>query len=833
MALLRRITLIATSVAVLSGGAVASASSAAASGIPAPTLVSPANSTTAPLKNVILRWRPVAGASKYEVQVSPNVDWTNNKVELPDKGRTVANLLELPVSLPHATYFWRVRARAGGAWGPFSAPRQFFREWDAPLTVLQQPTAINPTISWAPVPDASVYRVEFFETPPQFPDDTPSTECATAETSYTPHALSGTPPQLPLDASISAVPWPQSDNPCELQSDTTYYYRVTAYDDSNADLVVADTAPNEPTGSFPTPPTGPSACYQLPECDAGTFVAAGGPFTYTESAPSGSASATTGGAVTGLKTTWHTSTSTPITCDATTPCPITPTFSWDPVPNAGCYVVTVYRDAAATNTYWKYSTPWTTLTPQDSYLDAQPGRPYYWRVQAGRAQDGCLNQAVATCTASQPGATVVAPTVTSLSASPAGPTGPTSARGGQSTTVTLTGTGFQTGACVGSSAGGVTNTAVTSPTQIRFTYTAPVDGGPVTFTVTNPDGGVSTSSPTLKVSPDVIATSGISSFDKRSAPVTLRSPRNGATEHGRTLTFDWNDLLSAGSRGSYDARNYDLQISRTADFDTPLKDINNLDLTQYTDAKGSLGSGHYFWRVAAIDESGDILTWSQPREVTLNSGGPTVHFGSKAGLAVGKQIKINFSDLVKGVNRHTVKVVPAGKPRSAALRGSISLGAGPTRYVFTPRTPLATGGTYHLVVSRKIVDANGSHVVVTGKALRTKLVAPDHSPGWRYSSGWSRQAASGAISGSYAIASAGHSAKLHLAGNDVQITGCKGPGMGTIAISVAGKIHRVSEAQSFTRCGVVLWHRALPAGIHTLRVHVTHGVGNFDAVTVT
>jgi hypothetical protein len=547
---------------------------------------------------------------------------------------------------------------------------------------------------------------------------------------------------------------------------------------------------------------------------------------------SGSGSAT-GGTVTGLKTTWHASTSTPITCDASTSCPVTPTFSWDPVPNAGCYVVTVYRDAAATNTYWKYSTPWTTLTPQDSYLDAQPGRPYYWRVQAGRAADGCLNQAVATCTAAQAATTVVAPTVTSVSASPAGPTGPTSAQGGESTTVTLIGTGFQPGACVGSSAGGVSNTTVTSATQLRFTYTAPIDGGPVSFTVTNPDGGVSTDSPALKVSPSIVATSGISSFDKRSAPVALRSPRNGATEHGRILTFDWSDLLTAGSRGSYDARNYDLQISRSADFDAPVQDIPDLDLTQYTDAKGSLGSGHYFWRVAAIDQSGDILTWSQAREVTLNASGPTVHFGSKPGLAVGKPIKINFSALVKGVNRHTVKVVPTDKPRSAAIRGSISLGSSPTHYVFTPRKPLATGATYHLVVSSRLVDANKNHVVVTGKPLRTKLLATNHSAGWHYSTGWTRHAASSAISGSYTAATAGHTATLHLAGNDVEITGCKAPGMGSVSISVAGRTHRVSEAQSFTRCGVVLWHRALPAGIHTLRVRVSQGVGNFDAVTVT
>jgi hypothetical protein len=57
--------------------------------------------------------------------------------------------------------------------------------------------------------------------------------------------------------------------------------------------------------------------------------------------------------------------------------------------------------------------------------------------------------------------------------------------------------------------------------------------------------------------------------------------------------------------------------------------------------------------------------------------------------------------------------------------------------------------------------------------------------------------------------------------------------MGSISFSVAGKTHTVQEQQSFTRCGVILWHRALPDGIHTLHVRVRSGHGNFDAVTVT
>jgi hypothetical protein len=51
-------------------------------------------------------------------------------------------------------------------------------------------------------------------------------------------------------------------------------------------------------------------------------------------------------------------------------------------------------------------------------------------------------------------------------------------------------------------------------------------------------------------------------------------------------------------------------------------------------------------------------------------------------------------------------------------------------------------------------------------------------------------------------------------------------------VILAGKTHRISEHQSFTRCGVTLWHSALPTGIHKLRILVSSGHGNFDAVKV-
>jgi hypothetical protein len=300
--------------------------------------------------------------------------------------------------------------------------------------------------------------------------------------------------------------------------------------------------------------------------------------------------------------------------------------------------------------------------------------------------------------------------------------------------------------------------------------------------------------------------------------------------HGRTLTFTWKDYLTSGSRGTYDPENYYLQIAHDNKFNNLVIDNAALDLTQYTPSTHVLPNGHYFWRVAGIDQTKNQLTWSPTRSVTINGTGPTVRFGSHEGIGIGQPIKIRFSSLVKGVSSRTLRVVPSGRSKSHALSGRITSGLTPRQYVFTPKHPLAVGGTYLLNVSRHLVDANGNHVVVTRKPLHVKESASNHSKGWVYSHGWIRHRASSTFSGSYVEASAGHGAKIHVAGDLLQVTGCKGPGMGSVTFSVAGKRHTVSEQQSFTRCGITLWQTALPPGIHTLHVSVRQGNGNFDSV---
>lgn len=791
---------------------------AAAGSVPAPTLTAPADNTSTPLKDVVLQWQPVAGASQYQVQVSPNGEWTNNTVTLPGDGITVADLFEMPISLPHDSYFWRARAEVGGSWGPYSAPHQFVREWEAPVNILKAPTSSDPTVVWAPVKDASEYLVSF-STSASFPTKD-SESCTTNNTSFTPYDLETKPESANGTCFGEEV----------LNNGKPYFWRVVPYDDSTAAPIKADSAPD---------PNFMCAIAQ-PECDATYFVS---PTTFTFEATAATTTPPAGfpAVVTGLTTSWHTTSLSGTDCDSASACPVTPTFSWDPVPNANYYQVRVYRDADRSNVYRVYDTAWPELTPRDSFFDAQAGHAYYWDVAAGTCENSvsdktCAIPASSSAAASCPaGSGTSSPTITGISASPVGPDGPASAQGGTEVTVTLTGTNFAATPCIEGGAGGdISNVTFVSATELTFTYDAPSGGGKVNFDVVNPDGSKSGNSPDFTVEPGekivFYEGSALASFDKLSGTVPLSSPANNATVHGRSVTLNWGDFQANGGQGAYDARNYDIQVSKGSTFTTNVIDNSNVDLTQYTDPNADLADGSYYWRVAPIDESGNLLTWSATHSFTVDATGPNVRLTNKNGVGLHGPLKIHFSDAIDGVSSSTVHIVARGTGH--AIAGKVTATGDPKTFVFTPTKPLVTGETYVLSVSSSLTDNNGNPAVVTGSGVRTTTLAKDNSPGWAFSAGWHRMAASGARSGSFKSASAGRSASIMVVGSTARLYGCKAPNMGKISITVGGHTTTVNEHQSFTRCGISLWHKALGHGEQKVTVKVAHGRGNLDELVV-
>lgn len=152
--------------------------------------------TQSGVTDVVFSWDPVPGAATYELQVSPNGDFANN-VTLDAKG-LMSTRYSPATTLDNGSYFWRVQASdSSGNKGGWSAQFSFTRGWAdrpteiAPVWDKNNPTAIpyvsELTLSWTPVDHASYYEV-WVGTDVNFSQGT-YTNCFTNRTQVTPYAV--------------------------------------------------------------------------------------------------------------------------------------------------------------------------------------------------------------------------------------------------------------------------------------------------------------------------------------------------------------------------------------------------------------------------------------------------------------------------------------------------------------------------------------------------------------------------------------------------------------------------------------------------------------------
>jgi hypothetical protein len=275
----------------------------------------------------------VQGAKYYELEISPNNDFTNNRTLLEGTNRTLKVLgtrYAPTVALPVTSYFWRVRAVDDATVphpGPWSTPLEFT------ITPLARPLELqprsddpmdpveisNPAFSWQGVARASSYSIAV-STSSAF---TSSATCSTAHTSFTPYLS-------PTTASGSALPG-QTACSFTLHPGTLYYWRVRGMD-----------APSGVLGEW---------------SDTASFV-------YREDVP----------------------VATSLTQGETTSAPV---LSWQPQVGVGRYRITI---RSAGSTAFVDETYATTYTPIGTSASSSPIKPgtYSWSVQ-GYFQDGTLS----------------------------------------------------------------------------------------------------------------------------------------------------------------------------------------------------------------------------------------------------------------------------------------------------------------------------------------------------------------------------------------------------------------------------------------------------------
>lgn len=191
------------------------------------TLLSPANTTSTFITDVVFEWQSVPGATAYQLQVSSNGDWANNSIidEYVVKGTRYSSV----TTINNGSYFWWVWVAdatiATSNYGFWSAEWQFRRAWPERLTLTAfawdpaDPTTIFCVfgffvLSWTLVPHAASYEIQV-STDINF---STSTNCFTNRTQWTSYTRKPFEPNCLLNS----LSWATGQ---------TYYWHVRGIDD--------------------------------------------------------------------------------------------------------------------------------------------------------------------------------------------------------------------------------------------------------------------------------------------------------------------------------------------------------------------------------------------------------------------------------------------------------------------------------------------------------------------------------------------------------------------------------------------------------------------------
>lgn len=696
------------------------------------------------MRHPVLSWTAITTlpVTVYRVQISPNASFTNNSVTLPNAGLTVSTQYDLPQTLPHASYYWRVRGEdaaghatlwTGAQEGDYQSTWQFTKTWiDAPANPLPSSgAAAQQAFSWQPIPDASAYEFQI-STNAGFPKSSASIttyDCTTDHTTFSPLE----------DYNLEPSPAPGAvEGTCDdfthlmkfLQLGGTWFWRVRGIDGTTSPVFAAETGVTcyaDGADCGPWTPTQALSLNSLPTLtSSSSFPAPNNP-------TSGCTAVVPGGTV-------------PLCYD-------TPTLSWDPVPSANSYIVETSADPTFSTDYHGYLTAYNAFAPRPSFHDNQAGRSYYWRVEScwmdfDTADIECGN---------------MSPTVNFHKVSPSLPL---AAAGAASTT-------GHNGLYVTTDNNQTLNTAVK---QVR----------------------------------------------------------------GQQMTFHWDDLLQytqqVGIQSKQDAKEYRLEYTTTGDWLTAT--TVTVDGTHWTNLDSPLPDGGYYWRVAPVDGSGNLLSWSATQTVVKGTIAPTVTIGETGLLAPTSVVNLTFAAPVTGVSTATLGLREVG---GGNIPGTITWPApGPTSATFTPTKPLLPGERVIPWVTSAVVDLAGN---AAKPGPTSSLVDPTiDSVSPTITETWSKISSGHASGGSYAKAAGSReSISFAVTGSSVSLTGVRTPDGGYGTVSVDGVTKKtVNFYAKKPAYGVVLWSGLLNEGTHVVTVTVkgSHAKGskgnavNVDALKV-
>jgi hypothetical protein len=641
----------------------------------------PPDDVNGAVQDVVLDWAPVAGARWYDLQVS--TDGNFNTLAL-DQTFLTGTRFSPPTTLNNDQYYWRVRpvdaAGNRASWG-LAPVWQFKRNYPDQPT-LQYP-ADGATVGdpfyyqWSAVPHASRYVVQL-STDAAFTDTGSNpVSCGTTQTTLTPGSLN----QRCMPGAYGTYYWRvyAVDDPGNALTDyiSAQVHSFTYAPDLPQPLSpVGGASTSVPTLTWA--PVAGAARYAVTWTD----LAGGSGFDFTDTTSYTPRNALTVGhtyrwtvQTVGIDGTFGASVSPPgqptftvaaqPAATATSPDPTGaephtkrfPTLTWQPVQGADHYVVSVRKTGATGWTPLQSGTSFVYPAAEDTgdqFSTAGPSstsQRYDWRVDAYTGGNPIATGAIGHYTIDPPAAI-----------------------GGFRAALTGSDTsgpeGISCGAQLPNECQNLRQTPVLrwdpDPDVGFYKMYLTYDG--INNAVPNLFGFVVQNTMTIDpsalpdsqagsayywtvvpcTSPNVCAPidHAAHAFNKQSNQVVLTSPVTTDAQHPATVsndvTLSWQDLLVTEANAATtntaltppartEAQQYRVQVSQTPDF-TQVIDQAVVDQTTYTSYGTTYPEGTLYWRVQAIDATGNNLNWSAPASFQKASPAPTLTYPvTKAG----------------------------------------------------------------------------------------------------------------------------------------------------------------------------------------------------------
>ena len=603
-----------------------------------PVLLTPADDVVNPISDVVYTWTPVPGASTYELEVSRDSNF--NPPLYDARSNLKATAYSPSETVDAGSYFWRVRAVDGkgnaGPWSDLSAFTVGGASTAAPGPVIIEPIGPAPdpvVFSWLPVARASHYEI-WVATDTSF---TTPLKCKTVQTSV----RSGT----------GGKSTPGSCNIFGLSFGTTYYWKVRGIDGPTdrlglwSDIEAFTRSAPEPVQTAPADgatvalpildwePVPGTKAYRVEVRDASDDVVA----SITTAATSWVATGLTGAGPYSWSVAptmvdnqvapqralpWPTFSLAGTPPTGPTPDPIAPiggarsfdmpTMQWQAVPGGAPYVVW-YRSEGSTA--WTLLAGGVTLpayTPTSDGAWLPPGR-YEWVVRDATTTGPPETTDTGAFFEIDP----LVPVLTSPTRCvPGGPCEPVTS----SPVLDWEGTDYARSHTVhlafDQSFTNVDRTYATAYSAVLPREELPDNNvGAAYFWYVQPcRPNWCAAGPPGLLTP-------WSGFQKRSEPVTLISPPHHTPASPSSVPanpfFEWEDYLTTlatmtdRTPDDLEAATYEIEVALNPSFEPKLETATS-DVEWYAPSSRAYPDGPIYWRVRAVDETGNNLTLSDP-----------------------------------------------------------------------------------------------------------------------------------------------------------------------------------------------------------------------------